>query len=116
MLALPANTSVITCLANDISYDEVFSQQISVQGERGDILITLSGNGNSINIIKALNIAKSLGINTFAILGFSGGKCKEIADIAIHVPIDDMQISEDMQLIIGHMIMRWLREHPISKK
>lgn len=113
VVALPANSSVITCLANDISYDDIFSQQIAVQGEPGDILIVLSGSGNSPNVIKALDQAKKIGMKTFAVLGYSGGKCKQLADVAIHVQVDDMQIAEDMQLIIGHMITRWLRENPV---
>ena len=115
VIALTANSAVITCLANDISYDEIFSQQIAVQGEKGDILIVLSGSGNSVNVIRALEEARKLGMKTFAILGYDGGKCKIIAETSIHVEIDDMQISEDLQLIIGHIIMRILCENPVSK-
>lgn len=106
--ALTANSAVITCLANDVGYESVFSEQLAVLGERDDLLVVLSGSGNSPNIIKVLKQAKSMQIGTCAILGFDGGDCKRLADIVIHFPIDDMQISEDMQLIIGHMIMQWL--------
>ncbi len=110
--ALPANTSILTCLANDISYDDIFSQQLAVQGKDGDVLIALSGSGNSPNIIKALQQAKMLKMKTFAILGYSGGECLKLADVPIHFSIDDMQISEDLQLIVGHMVMQWLRDNP----
>lgn len=106
--ALPANTSILTCLGNDISYDDIFSQQLAVLGNPGDVLIVLSGSGNSPNIVKVLQQAKKMDIQSFAILGYSGGKCLELADVPIHFPIDDMQISEDCQQIVGHMVMQWL--------
>ena len=111
--ALPANASVITCLANDEGYDIVFSQQLMVKGNPEDILVVLSGSGNSPNVIKALDVANKIGMKTFAILGFSGGKCKQLAQVPIHFEIDDMQISEDLQLITGHMCMQWLSANPI---
>jgi len=108
--ALSANASVITCLGNDIGYDGIFSHQLDVKGNEGDILFVLSGSGNSANIIKAIESAKSKGIYTVGVLGFSGGKAKEILDLPIHFSIDDMQISEDLQLVVGHMIMRLLSQ------
>jgi len=109
--ALPANSSVITCLANDVGYDAIFSAQLAVQARRGDVLIALSGSGNSPNILKALEQAKSMGVKTYAILGYSGGKAKAMADVPIHFPVDDMQLSEDLQLVVGHMIMQWLYQN-----
>lgn len=106
--SLSANSSVITCLANDISYEKIYSEQLAVLGQSGDILIVLSGSGNSKNIIQALLMAKEKKIKSFAILGFDGGKCKELADASIHFPVNDMQISEDLQLIVGHMVMQKL--------
>lgn len=110
--ALPANAAVITCLANDIGYDLIFSEQLRVKGRPGDLLIALSGSGNSPNIVKALEMANSLGMHTFAVLAYTGGKCKELAHTPIHFEIDDMQIAEDLQVIIGHMCMQWLCDHP----
>lgn len=106
--ALPANASVLTCLANDLGYDTIFSAQLAVLAEKGDVLLAFSGSGNSPNIVKALERAKSMGIRSYAILGYSGGRAKALADEPIHFAIDDMQISEDMQLIVGHMLMQWL--------
>lgn len=91
--ALPANASVITCLANDVGYENIFSQQLRVKADKGDVLLVLSGSGNSPNIIRALEAGNQIGMHTFAILGFSGGRCKEVAQHSIHFPIDDMQIS-----------------------
>jgi D-sedoheptulose 7-phosphate isomerase len=110
--ALPSNPSVLTCLGNDCGYDEIFAMQLAVLGNKGDVLIALSGSGNSPNILKALEQAKRSGIKSFAVLGYSGGNSKALADVAIHFPVDDMQISEDLQLIVGHMAMQWLYKNP----
>ena len=106
--ALSANPSVITCLANDLGYERIYAEQLAVQGQVGDLLIALSGSGNSANIVAALEQARAMGIASCAILGFSGGKSKSLADIVIHCPVDDMQIAEDLQLVIGHVCMQWL--------
>ena len=106
--ALPANAAVITCLANDEGYDTVFSLQLAVQARPSDVLIVLSGSGNSPNILKALEQAKRQDVRSYAILGYSGGKAKAMADVPIHFAIDDMQISEDLQMMVAHMIMQWL--------
>lgn len=106
--ALSSNPAVITCLANDIGYDQIFSEQIRVKGQHNDVLIALSGSGNSPNIIKALEVSNDLGLKTCAILGFDGGKAKNIAQLVLHFPVQDMQIAEDLQLIVGHMCMQWL--------
>ena len=111
--ALSANPAVLTCLANDLGYDNIYAEQIRVKGNSGDILIVLSGSGNSPNVIKALEVANDLGMKTFAILGFTGGRCKEIAQNPIHFEIDDMQIAEDLQLILGHICMQWLHQQTL---
>lgn len=109
--ALSANTAVLTCLANDCGYDQIFSMQLAVQANQGDVLIALSGSGNSPNIVKALEQARKSGVKSYAVLGYSGGKAKALADVAIHFAVDDMQIAEDMQLIVGHMLMQWLYQN-----
>jgi D-sedoheptulose 7-phosphate isomerase len=106
--SLAANPSVMSCIANDEGYDQVFAMQLGVLARRGDVLIALSGSGNSPNIVKALEEARRIGMTSYAILGFSGGKAKTIADVPIHFAINDMQIAEDAQLIVGHMVMQWL--------
>ena len=108
VMALSANSAVMTCLANDVGFDHIFSEQLAVQAQKGDLLIALSGSGNSGNIVRVLEQAGVMGVRSFAILGFSGGKSKQLADVAIHFPVDDMQIAEDLQLIVGHMVMQWL--------
>jgi D-sedoheptulose 7-phosphate isomerase len=108
--SLSANPAVLTCLGNDLGYDQIYAQQLRVKGQAGDVLIALSGSGNSPNVVHALEVANGLGMTTCAILGFSGGRCKDLAQIPIHFPVNDMQISEDLQLIVGHICMQWLCE------
>lgn len=107
--ALPANPAVITCLANDEGYDEIFAAQLAVQAREGDVLIVLSGSGNSKNILRALEQAKAIGMTSYAVLGFDGGKAKALCDVLIHFETQDMQIAEDAQLILGHMIVQHLQ-------
>lgn len=124
--ALPANPAVLTCLANDVGYERIFAEQLAVLGQASDLLVVLSGSGNSANIIAALEQAKKMGIKSYAILGYTGGRSKSLADVAIHFPVDDMQIAEDLQVVVGHMLMQWLyvnqpqltlfEEEAISKK
>ena len=111
VMALPANSAVLTCLANDEGYDGIYFRQLAVLARPGDVAIALSGSGNSPNIVKALEWCRGHGVKTFAVLGFSGGASKDLTDVPIHVSVDDMQISEDLQLIVGHMLMQWLYKH-----
>jgi len=106
--ALPANAAVATCLANDLSYEQVFSAQLRVLGTAGDLLIVLSGSGNSPNILRAIEMARQMGIRSWAVLGFDGGKALQLADCVIHFEVADMQIAEDCQMILGHMVTRHL--------
>jgi D-sedoheptulose 7-phosphate isomerase len=106
--ALSANPAVITCLGNDAGYDHIFSEQLAVLAQSGDLLIALSGSGNSPNIVRVIEQAKAMDVKSFALLGFSGGKCKDLANIPIHFPVNDMQIAEDLQIIVGHMLMQRL--------
>ncbi|MDD5108725.1 MAG: SIS domain-containing protein [Candidatus Omnitrophica bacterium] len=112
VVALPANQAILTCLANDTGYENIFASQLEQLGGTGDILIALSGSGNSSNILKAIAAAKKMGILTCAILGFDGGKCLSLVDIPIHFAVKDMQIAEDLQLIVGHMLMQWFKKGP----
>ena len=113
--ALSANSGVITCLANDTGYENIYAHQLEVKSRKNDILIALSGSGNSPNIVNALDTANEIGLQTFAILAFNGGKCKELAETAIHFEINDMQIAEDTQLVVGHICMQWLNTHKPDK-
>lgn len=109
-VALSANPAVLTCLGNDVGYENIYGEQLAVSGKEGDVLIAFSGSGNSTNVINAITTAHKLKMKTVAILGFDGGKCKNLVQLPIHFEIDDMQISEDIQLTVGHMIMKWLKK------
>ncbi len=109
--ALSSNPAVITCLANDTGYENIFASQIDVKGSQGDILVVLSGSGNSQNVIRAIKKAKEKNILTYSILGFDGGICKKISDEPIHFEISDMQISEDIQMIVFNLCIKWITEN-----
>ena len=106
--ALTSNVAVISCLANDTGYENIYSNQLKVKANSSDLLIALSGSGNSPNIVNALSTASEMNMITSAIVGFDGGIAKKLANIPIHANINDMQISEDVQLIIGHLCMQFL--------
>lgn len=106
--ALPANPAVLTCLANDEGYEHAFAAQLAVQADSGDVLVVFSGSGNSPNILRVLEKAREMGVKSYAVLGFDGGKAKALCDVAIHFETSDMQIAEDAQLILGHMIVQHL--------
>ena len=104
--ALTANSSVITCLGNDLGYEKIFSFQLLTLANKGDVLIALTGSGNSPNILEAVEVANDLGLKTHVIVGFDGGLVAKLAKNVIHTKVFDMQISEDCQLILMHLIMQ----------
>tara|TARA_B100000131_G_C18029291_1_gene577761 strand:- start:258 stop:848 length:591 start_codon:yes stop_codon:yes gene_type:complete len=106
--ALPANSAVITCLANDTGYENIFSHQLRVKAQKDDLLIVLSGSGNSPNIVNVLKEGNKIGLKSYGILGFDGGKCKKLATNSIHFQINDMLISEDIQMIVFNICFQWI--------
>lgn len=102
--ALHGNTSFLTAVANDYSYDEVYSRSVEAKGRRGDVLIGLSTSGNSKNIIKAFRKAKSLGVKTIGLTGKSGGKIRKLSDYLINVPSSDTPRIQESHILIGHII------------
>ena len=106
--ALPANSAVITCLANDTGYENIFSHQLRVKAQKDDLLIVLSGSGNSPNIVNVLKEGNKIGLKSYGILGFDGGECKKLATNSIHFKINDMLISEDIQMIVFNICFQWI--------
>ena len=104
--SLSANTSVLTCLGNDTGYENIFSNQIEALAQPGDLLLIFSGSGNSANILMALEAARKLKVFTLSFLGFDGGKAKSLSDLALHFPIHDMQVVEDLHMIAGHLLLK----------
>lgn len=116
MESLSSNPSVITCLANDLSYDDIFSEQIKSKARPNDLVIFLSGSGNSKNIIKGIKTSKFMKITTIGIFGFDGGKSKNLVDYLIHFNVSNMQICEDLQLSFFHICMKTISQSSISFK
>lgn len=108
--ALSANPAVMTCLGNDVGYENIFAHQISTLAQPGDLLLAFSGSGNSPNIVNAITTAKQRGLDTWAILGYDGGSARSLADHPIHFAVNDMQIAEDLQTIVGHMVAQHLNQ------
>jgi len=102
--ALHVNTSYLTAVANDYSYDEVFSRLVMAKGRKGDILIGISTSGNSKNVIKAIEVANNLGMITVGLTGESGGKMKDICKYLINVPSTDTPRIQEAHIMIGHII------------
>jgi D-sedoheptulose 7-phosphate isomerase len=106
--SLSESPAVISCLSNDEGYENIFSTQLSVFADPGDILWVMSGSGNSENIIRVLKAAKDIGVTSYAVLGFDGGRARELADNVLHFPTFDMQIAEDLQMVVSNMIVQYL--------
>jgi len=104
--ALSANPSVLTCLGNDVGYENVFAKQLEALAQEGDLLLVFSGSGNSPNILQALEVAQKLKVFSLSFLGFDGGKAKSLSDLALHFPIHDMQVAEDLHMIAGHLLLK----------
>ena len=102
---LSDNVPTMMAVANDIGYEEIFRFPLRNKMKSGDILIGISGSGNSQNVVNAFEYAKEVGGIVIAIVGYAGGRMKEMADYNIHVDIHDMQISEDLHMILDHMMM-----------
>lgn len=102
---LSDNVPLLTAFGNDDSYETVFSRQIECYVKPGDIVIAISGSGNSPNILHGLHRARECGATTASILGFGGGKAAELSDLAVILPSDNMQRVEDLHVIVGHMLM-----------
>ena len=108
-ICLNDNMPALMAIANDVSYDDIFIEQLKNFLQKDDLVIGISGSGNSVNVIKALEYARTIKAKTVAICGFKGGKIKEISDLSIHAEIDDMEISEDIHnLIATHCVKRML--------
>jgi len=103
-IALTDNVSLITAWSNDEAYHVVFTEQLRQLVEKDDVVIGISGSGNSPNVIEAIEFAKKQGCITIGLAGYNGGKLKQVADVCLVVEINNMQISEDMHLVLGHVI------------
>jgi D-sedoheptulose 7-phosphate isomerase len=106
--ALHVNTSYLTAVANDYSYNEIYARYIKGAGKRGDVLVGISTSGNSQNIVRAFEVAKEMGITTVALTGESGGKMRDLVDYIINVPSSDTPRIQESHIMIGHIICQFV--------
>jgi D-sedoheptulose 7-phosphate isomerase len=109
IMSLNENASIVTALANDLGYENIFSEQLTNVIGAGDVLIVVSASGNSPNIIKAIEYAQSQSAEVVGLLGFDGGRAAQMADLAIVVPSWDYGIVEDVHLTINHILVEHFR-------
>jgi D-sedoheptulose 7-phosphate isomerase len=103
-IALTTDTSILTSVGNDYSYENIFSRQVEALAKSGDVVMGISTSGNSKNVIKALQIASELGCNTIGLLGKGGGEIKNIVDVNIVVPSSNTARIQEIHILIGHML------------
>ena len=116
VMCLNDNVPSISAIANDISYDAIFKEQLKNFLRPGDVVIGLSASGNSKNIIRAIEYANKSGVTTIGFCGFDGGKLKKTAKYSIHIKVDDMKVVEDIHSIISHIIMKMLSAELMKRK
>ena len=109
-IALTTDTSILTAVANDYGYDEVFARQVEGLGRSGDVLIGISTSGNSANVVKAALKARDTGMHTIAFTGEGGGKLKDICDITFAVPSKVTARIQEMHIMVGHIICELVEE------
>lgn len=110
VLAITDNNAVVTAIANDFGYNDIFERQLRVLGRNGDVVIGISASGNSPNLLKAFEAAKELGIKTVALTAFDGGKMRTVADEGIYVPtgMKEYGPAEDAHMILDHLVGAYL--------
>ena len=99
------NVATVMAVANDIGFEEVFRFQLIGHMRPGDVVMAISGSGNSKNVLNAVEYAKSQGAKVIGLTGFGGGKLKELSDVSLHVPVNSMQITEDIHMVFDHLMM-----------
>ena len=105
-MSLTDHMTCITAYSNDVSYDHIFSEQLKNFLNPGDLVIAISGSGNSKNILMAVEYANSKGVTTIGLTGYDGGQLRKIAKYSVNTNINDMEISEDVHLSLCHMVKR----------
>ena len=114
-VSLCDNVGLITAYGNDLEYADVFSGQIEALMDEEDLLVAVSGSGNSPNILKAIKAAKSAKGKVLGVVGYDGGKMRPMCDHSVWVPSFDMQLCEDVHLMFGHMVMKAICDYSIKE-
>lgn len=112
-VSLTDNVPIITAIGNDFGYEDIFVRQLRILGKKGDVLVGISASGNSPNLLKAFDYARSAGIRIVAITAFDGGKMKGLADQGIHVPTDPKEYgpAEDAHMVLDHLVGAYLMRY-----
>jgi D-sedoheptulose 7-phosphate isomerase len=112
-VSLTDNNSIITAIGNDFGYEEIFVRQLMVCAKSGDILVGISASGNSQNLLRAFEYAKSSGVETVALTAFDGGEMKVICDKSVHIPtmLKEYGPAEDLHMILDHLVSSYLMRH-----
>jgi D-sedoheptulose 7-phosphate isomerase len=114
VLALTDSVPMITAWANDANYEDIFAEQLANFVKPHDIAFAISGSGNSPNVLRGLRTAKQLGATTVGLTGFSGGKLKDLCDVCVIIPSDNMQVIEDLHLCVAHAVFTTIRRRICS--
>jgi D-sedoheptulose 7-phosphate isomerase len=109
-VALVDNVESLTAWANDAEYSVVFSEQLRTLGHAGDVAVGISGSGNSPNVLKAMELARTMKLRTVGLTGMGGGRLKELVEVPVVVPSNSMQHVEDAHLLICHLLTAYLRD------
>src|SRR4051812_15951486 len=110
IMSLNDNIPLLTALSNDLGYDQMFAEQLQNLIQPGDVLIAISGSGNSPNVVRAIEYARSQSAEVGALLGFDGGRALELADLSVVIDSHDYGVVEDAHLIINHILVEYFRE------
>jgi D-sedoheptulose 7-phosphate isomerase/D-glycero-D-manno-heptose 1,7-bisphosphate phosphatase len=114
VMSLSTNVELLTAIANDTGYENVFVYQLQSQSGPGDVLVAVSSSGRSPNIVHALNWARDTGLRTIAITGFEGGAARSVAEVSIHVDCTNYGIVEDLHQAIMHALAQYIRQSRMS--
>ncbi len=109
VISLASNVDLITAIANDIGYEDVFAYQLESQGRPGDVLLTISSSGRSPNIVRVLGWARDHDLRTISFTGFDGGEARQLADVAVHVTCRNYGIVEDLHQTAMHALAQFIR-------
>jgi phosphoheptose isomerase len=112
--SLSNNVELLTAIANDMAYDDVFEFQLQCQARAGDVLVAVSSSGRSVNIVRALTWARDNGLDTIALTGFAGGAARTLADAAIHFECTNYGIVEDLHQAVMHALAQYIRQSRMS--
>jgi len=110
VVSLSTSMELVTAIANDIGYEDVFVYQLQSQARPGDVLVAISSSGSSPNIVRAIDWARHNNVRTIALTGFSGGGARSAAEVAVHVPSDNYGVVEDMHQALMHTLAQYLRQ------